>query len=181
MTQSRTSIFSLQERVTNADTVIMSEHAAIHDGVAYSAALVFDLVAAGVSYMEMVTPVTGYVHFRPETIETSGPLILAQLIEAPTLTTGSTAVVPLNRRRLGTPNVSSLVLKSDPTAVSGGAIIDQTLVGGTSGKSAGGGSASNNAEWVLKQDTVYAVKVTNSGTETATINIKAVWYEEDDA
>lgn len=169
------------ERVTNGQRSISTDHANIHAGISYSFPTKFTIAAAGIAYLEFQTPVKGYVHFKPMNFSADGPKILVQLYEAPTLTPGSVQVVQ-NRRRLGTPPTASSVVRINPTGVSGGTLLDQDYIGGgvgIGGILSSGGNASNDNEWVLAQNTLYLLKLTNNGSSSADVNMKLFWYEED--
>lgn len=169
------------EEVTGGHVAITSDHSNIHKGQAFSVSNKFTIANGASSYLEVIIPADTYVHFKPITMQSDGPKITVQLIEAPTITTGSTGVTPINRRRLGTPAVSVLTVKNNPTSISAGTIVDQDYIGGGSsagGNTVSGGIASNDNEYVLKQATTYVVKVTNGGTGSSDVNIKLFWYEE---
>lgn len=171
---------NLIEEITGSALAISTDHSNIHAGIAYTTTNKFTIAAAGSAYLEMIVPAGAYVHFKPVSMQTDGPKITIQLIEAPALTTGSTAVVPANRRRVATPTVSIVTVKSNPTAVSAGTVLDQDYIGGGTGngQTVTGGNASNDNEWVLKPATTYVLKVTNGGASSADVNIKTFWYEE---
>lgn len=172
---------NLIEEVTGAYRQITTDHGLIHQGKAFSIQNKFTLAAAAIGYLELIIPAGAYVHFKPVSMQSDGPKILIQLIEAPTITTGNSPLVPVNRRRVGTPAVSIVTVKNNPTAVSAGTVLDQDYIGGgtgAGGSTVSGGVAQNDNEWVLKPATTYVVKVTNSGSGSADVNIKTFWYEE---
>lgn len=169
------------EEVTGGRPVITTDHGMIHQGGAFTTATKYTVANAASAYLEIIVPADAYVHFKPITMQSDGPKILVQLIEAPTITTGLTGVTPVNRRRIGTPTPSLVTFHSNPTGVSGGTIIDQDYIGGgtgAGGSSVSGGMATNDNEWVLKQATTYVVKIANNGTAPADVNLKTFHYEE---
>lgn len=169
------------ENITGGMKNISTDHALIHGGQAFTAVNKFTVANAASAYLEIIVPAGAYVHFKPISMQSDGPKITIQLIEAPTITTGSTAVTPVNRRRIGTPTASLLTVKNNPTAVSGGTILDQDYIGGgtgAGGSTTSGGNAANDNEWVLKPATTYVIKVSNGGTAPSDINVKTFWYEE---
>lgn len=171
------------ERVTHGKKVITTDHGNIHAGIAFGYATKFTVAAGASAYLEVLTPATGYVHWKPTAIQTDGPKILVQLIEAPTTTPG-TVVASSNRRRVGTPPVSTVIVRTNPTGVSGGTVIDQDYVGGGTGaglSSVTGGIASNDNEWVLAQNTLYVIKVTNGGSASTDVGVKIFYYIEPSA
>lgn len=175
------SIVNPVEEVTGGYKSITTDHAAIHGGIAFTVAHKFTIAAAGSAYLEFIVPAGAYVHFKPVAMQTDAPKVLVQVIEAPTVTPGTTGKTPMNRRRIGTPTVSVVTVHTDPTGVSGGTVIDQDYIGGgtgAGGSSVSGGMGINENEWVLNPATTYLVKVTNGGSGSADVNIKLFWYEE---
>ena len=171
---------NLIEEVTGAYRSVTTDHDLIHQGKAFTTVNKFTIASAASAYLEMIIPAGAYVHFKPVAMQSDGPKITIQLIEAPTITTGSTAVTPANRRRIGTPAISTVTVKSNPTGVSGGTVLDQDYIGGGTGnaQTTSGGASQNDNEWVLKAGTTYVIKVTNGGSGSADVNIKTFWYEE---
>lgn len=176
--------FLEHERVTHGKKNISSDHAYIHEGYAFSYCHLFTIAAGAQAFLEILTPPAGtYIHFKPVSIQTDGPKILVQLVEAPTVGTPGTPVVPLNRRRVGTPSVATTVMRVGPASVSGGVVLDQFYVGGGTGSGANavsGGSASADNEWVLAPDTLYHLEITNNGSASAGVNLMTFFYEEGD-
>ena len=113
------------------------------------------------------------------------------LLEAPTWTTGSGTQQPIyNRKRLAGMTASVLLEDTTSTFVANGAMVRNpgSLAGGTSieqyytfGKKdkIGGGGHHSDDEWILKPDTLYALRFTadeNSNGGQIMLN----WYEHTD-
>ena len=169
--------------ITNGVKQINTDHTHIHDGEAFS----FDYKATNVANganvdIQLKTGDTKYVHFKPFIITSDSPNINIQLIEAPTITDGTTPVTLINRNRVQG-NEFDTTAFSDPSAISGGTVIQSQFIGGGSGgfgfsATASGGSANNDNEFVLAQSTDYLIRVTNNSGDTANILISVFGYEE---
>ena len=91
--------------------------------------------------------------------------------------TGGSAITPRNANR-NSSNESVATVVSDPTVSIGSGIgLGYIVIG--SGKSSGG-NAESGYEWVLKENTTYALIVTNRTTSANEINIRLSWYEHTD-
>jgi len=167
-----------RERVTGATRVIMSDHANIHDGEGYNASVYAEGVADNAYVqIEFKTPEAPYIHMKSITVNSEG-LGLFEVLEAPTLTTGNTAIVTRNLRRVAPVTVSGAVLKSDPTSISAGTLIRSYFTG--AGKDTGG-PTNLDTEIVLERNTTYLFRVQNLGGSAKALSLYLFWYEEDGA
>lgn len=170
------------ESFTTGVPVINTDHEAIHLGFGYSASVYAEAIADdGLRLLELVTPAasSGYVHLKAYKPWSEGGVAKFEIVEAPTLTTGSTALVPLNRKRTGTPGTSAVVLKTDPTSISAGTVIEGPTAFGGGGAGAGvGGNFSNDQEIVLKPSTTYLFRLTNLAGAAKAMGLWIFWYEE---
>lgn len=154
--------------------IISNEHNRIHGGSLFTAQVVSAALGAAASlYIEMNVPEGIEVHVKGITFY-NGDDGEYELIEAPTLTTGTTPLVSLNRNRKA-PNLSNLVLKSDPTTISGGTLLDNVFFKGTN--QSPGILLVDDLEWVLKEDEVYLFRLTNNGASSEQALLKINWYE----
>lgn len=172
-----------REAITGAVPVINTDHEAIHLKWGYSASVYAEAVADdGVIMIEFKTPpaTSGRtVHLKNYRAWCEGGLAKFDITEAPTLTTGLTAIVPGNRNRVGTPETSASTLKSNPTSISAGTVIEGPVAFGGGG--AGGGSAGNastDQEIVLAVNTTYLIRVTNLAGAAKALGLWIYWYEE---
>ena len=169
----------------NSLTSITHLHREIHEGNAYKIALLSSTyVNAEVVYIQMNTSTSYYIHAKQIITNITNGNITTKLYEAPsTMTTGSAALTAQNKHR-GSTNVTSMDIFSDPTTVEStdGNIIDQFVVGGTSGGGpqglAGNGSVSQEDEWLLDLDSTYVFELTISTTGAPIVSSGIVWYEE---
>lgn len=154
-----------------AITAISNLHMHIHKGEAFSINL--KAASAGELVVQLKTG-TGRTHLKATKIYTSGVLAEFTILEAPTVTDGTTAIAPLNRKR-DSDNTSSVLAFSDPADIVGGVEIDSDYIGSDGIPSQGGGDDSSVLEWMLKPSTDYIIKLDDSGTER--LQMKLVWYE----
>lgn len=169
-----------QDQESKALKVITNDHADIHANISFAVANKYTIANGTSAYLELKTPVAGYVNLKPIATQSDGPKILVQLLEAPVFTTGVTPLTPVARKRIS-PAVSATVIKSNPTAVSAGTGIDLDYIGGGSaagGSGGSGGDIDSNSEWILARNTTYIVKITNNGPAPADVNVKLFWYEQ---
>lgn len=158
---------------TNTVVTIDNTHHEIHDGMHYTFCDLNTIALASSKYYRIVTPNTSKrIHFS-FTVVADGA-IEAYLFESPTVTVDGTDVTSLikNNERNST-NVTSITLFEDPTITADGTPLLITILG--SGGKTGGDSRSEN-EFVLKQNTVYAVKVTTLAANIKNV-IRLYWYE----
>ena len=172
------------ERVTLASATITTDHAAIHDGIAYTVSNKMDIASAKVGGLEITVPEGTYCHFKPASFSCSGGPMIVAFLEDYTFVGGS--AIPSNNRKRTSTKTATVTVKgsTDVTAVSGTTPLNlQTLL--LSGNSTAGklGSAATLAdEWVLKAGN-YLVAISNATSPgvTVTVAYDLFWYEEDGA
>lgn len=173
------------ERVTLGLPVIDTNHAQIHAGNAYSLSGVFTIPGGATKDITVYVPPGTYVHYQATDISTNGGnTINAYLYEDITIISGGTAITPVNRRRLGTPQPSQLTVLEDPTiqALTTELLADRWYFPKSSTNQIQNSiSKSDTNEWVLKQDCTYLFRIVNSATDTVVVNFRPFWYEEDSA
>lgn len=159
---------------TEALSVIEYEHHRIHEGSFYRACFQKDVPNGGTAILALTTvDTTKWVHLmRLVSSELESEVVL---YENPTSITGGAPLTPLNVNR-NSVNTSDSIIVSDPTVNLVGAIeICRAVIG--SGRSIGGSHVPKD-EWVLKQNTIYLIIVTNQAVGAANeTNIHLTWYE----
>jgi len=167
-----------QETLTGYSAVIDSDHAYIHDGIAYTAIIDLGTISAATK-IGFTTPTVAsgkYVHWRPIGLQTSADYVKFELYEGDSFT-GGTAASVINRNRLSSNTTGMQNFDSGVTVTPAGTVIQHGGVG-TSGnpatRSGGGGSAAE--EIVLKQNTDYVVQITPDGSTDVVMEL--FWYEE---
>ena len=131
-------------------------------------------VANGTSvYFEFKTPVKAKgkaIHLNHIELYLGGKTTI-EVLEAPGLTTGETAVVPTQCNRLSATILSDCVLKSNPTLVVNGTVIAKHVY------SAGFNKLPD--DLVLEQNTTYVIKLTNGSGGAIDIDLFLKWLEDD--
>lgn len=169
------------DEFTGSLGVMTSDHNAIHIGLGYSVSTFTEGVADdGYVYLELITPNTAnrYIHLKKWEGWTEGGIAMIEVVESPTLTTGLTAVTPQNRRRTGTVPSTAVSVKSNPTGISGGTVIDSKVFGGGGAGGGFGGNTDNDNELVLGVNKTYLVRVRNLAGSAKALGIWLFWYEE---
>lgn len=169
------------ERVTGGVKMINTDHAAIHEGMAFTVSNKMDVASAQVGGLEITVPAGAYCHFKPASFSVSaGPIIVA-FLEDYTFVGGS-AIPSANRKRTSAATATVTVKGlANISAVAGAAPLNlQTIL--LSGNTTAGrlGAAQSLAdEWVLKEGK-YLIAITNATNPgaTATVAYDLFWYEE---
>ena len=124
-------------------------------------------------YFQMKTnnKATMLVHFE---VSSSAEPLKVTLLEAPTMTNGTTAVTAYNMKRDSLSTAATLFY-SDPTYASGGTPVNIHLV--TAGKG-GGAITAESGVWILKTSTNYLVKVEQLTNQATVVAYNAVLSED---
>lgn len=112
--------------------ILTLEHAAIHDGKGFwlwQEDLDFDI--AGPLLFDILTPATPHIHLKTVEVYHSATSALLEIIEAPTITPGTTPVPIYNLDR-NSAEASGVAVFSDPSGISGGTtLLSATLLPGS--------------------------------------------------
>lgn len=172
------SLFGKVNVSRGALVTIGNAHRHIHDSKAWSARL-FNaaLAASAYLYIQINIPADydANVNLKETNIYTTGTLATFTLTEAPTVTDGTTLIVPRNRNRKK-PDASGLILFSDPTGISGGTELDSYAIG-TGSNPSSGGLGEEEIEWELAPGTKYILQLQNNDVGVQTLYMRAFWYE----
>lgn len=180
------SIRSAVETVTGAQPSITVDHSHIHAGIGYTVANKMDIASSKVGGIMISIPAGGYCHFKPASFSCTGGPVYISLLEDYSFTGGSN-FPPVNRRRVGTPNVSAIAVSvlADITAIAGASpmSLDMVVLAGTSVNGKLGSSSRAAEEWVLKPGKNYVIAITNATSPGVgiTVGYELFWYEEGDA
>lgn len=168
-----------KDRFTDGKRIITTDHSYIHDGIAFSVTGIFTSVANGatVNYaFKTPTVASGkYIHLKYKEIQSIGNKTKVDFYEKPTnAPTNGSDVAVVNRRRVGTPAVSSMqAFKSAMTLdLTGATTLDSEQFATSVPRTL-------DLECVLKPDTWYIRQFTNSSGSAADISFFEFWYEED--
>ena len=158
-------------------SMLDQEHAMIHQSRGFTAAARTTIANGGgvVDFLGIVPPGV-FPHFRHITVALDGGPFDIDFYEAPTVSANGTPVSAYNNNRNSIVG-SQLLVFSAPTILTVGTLLEPILIPGTKQSGSLGSDASN--EWILKQDTLYLIRITNNtasgGTSRAAINM--FWYE----
>lgn len=113
-------------------------------------------------------------HFHGFDISVSAGPVTIELIEAPEVTVSGSTVPSFNKNRNST-NIADMEVKAGATVTDGTGISINAIhdVGG--GAHTVGGQGSINSGWILKPNTVYAIKIT-TGTIVGGISYAASFF-----
>jgi hypothetical protein len=159
----------------SALTIQSTEHGRIHAGEMFTAGVNnAALGAAGFLYIQLNVAAGFEVHAKA--VEFYNSLAATfDLLEAPTVTDGVTALVPFNRDRTSTKAPNSLLF-SNPTSITPTTILEALNFTGSLLNNIG--PQNNDLEWILKPSTKYIFRLQNNGGGAATAFMKIHFYEE---
>jgi len=104
--------------------------------------------------------------------------ILIELLEAPTVTANGTAITPANTNR-EIVNIATSNIYVDPTITTQGTqLFAKKVLSIGAGAHTAEGIALDSLEWVLKADTNYAIKITNSSDISVDFAVVFNFYEK---
>lgn len=142
-------------------------------GKVYELSYTATLGGNATTYFQMKTASKPVMLIHLEISSSSEPLKVS-LLEAPTMTNGTTAVASYNMNRSKLTTATTLFY-SDPTYTSGGTTVNIHLV--TAGKGGGAITAEAGA-WILKTATNYLIKVEQLTNQATTVAYNAVFSED---
>ena len=172
-----------EERVTHSPKIIDTDHAYIHDGIAFDAW--FNGSIASTYHIQLSTPSTKYIHLRPSGINIAGGSATFRVFVTGTGTTspvsGGSTFTPVNRKYTST-NASQVTFNTGINTSSTAAYslkYESYIFGGSGAGSRVGGAVSKGLEWILEPARDYVFTITPSS--EMSIGINMFWYEEFDA
>ncbi len=176
--------FTQIDATDGAYKVIDHEHALIHKGILFSLCQSNPAIANnGEILYQFKTPADGTVDIHLKDLKVwlvDNPWEI-ELIEAPTVTDGTSQLTPINRNRKSS-NTSQLTVYSDPTNISGGTVLGSCLAGGGSGigQADSGGVDGFTLEYELMPSTDYVLRVKNTSGTVNPGSVQVFWYEAED-
>lgn len=125
-------------------------------------------------YMELITPATGLFRISNVIASMSEVPGILTLVEAPTITDGNAAIAAIHRNR-NLAQVPTLVMYSNPTAISGGTQIARQIIGGAGAQ---GITVKMEPDFIiLKNSTKYLIALLNSSGGAAYAQLTLTWAE----
>lgn len=91
---------------------------------------------------------------------------------------GGTPVTAWNMNRPSA-NVATMSVLHTPAVIGAGTLVYNAMLPGGRGPNAAGGTARQGTEWILKQNTVYLLRLFNRSGNSQPTSIVVQWYEED--
>ena len=171
---------------TGAILTVDTVHHEVHEGEMFHTEHTFASVnnSASVDVL-FVTGADVETHATWEVM--AGGQVTVYLYEAPTLTEVEsvpqvgTAVTAYNMKRSSANAPDSDYYYTPTVSATGSTVLinGRILPGGTSPTTRVGGGIRNNTEWILKKNTRYLLRVTNTSGGTIAINTVLEWYEEE--
>ena len=166
------------EAYTGYIGVIGSDHAYIHQGLAFTSIINTGSISS-IYKISFKTPSVAdslWVHWRPTGVTSSADYVELEIYEGDAFT-GGTSVTPINRNRNSTTSSAMQAFYKGTTVTLAGTIVESAGVGSAGGFfSSSGGAASADQELVLKANTNYTIAITPAGTTTCIFEL--FWYEE---
>ncbi len=173
-----------EERVTQTPKMIDTDHAYVHEGIAFDA---WDVATVnGRRVYGLQTPPEKYLHFRPAHLSIAGNMARFRLYQCATGSaapiSGGSTFAPVNRNHVSS-TISEVVFRVGAVTSSTGDYLEKysTKVFGGSGpgQSRTGVSKGEPLEWVLRPGRQYAITVNTTVNTEYGLNL--FWYEEDSA
>ena len=134
-------------------------------GKCYSLSFSASVTAAGILYLQIKTG-SKQCSIMDWHVSGIGQPLTVEAIENPTLTNGTTPVVPYNMNRNSSATATTLFY-SNPSSISSGTVIFIEAIASEKGS---GGSVASEHVWTLKTNEDYLWKITNVGNNTATVS-----------
>lgn len=169
------SIFQPVEAISGARKIIAPEHEAIHSGVHFTATHNVTVGTATAVTVLIQTPASSedkHIHFVCDVQTNKGATWT--LSEAPNASGGTTLVALNNDRNSSISNPATLT--HTVTYVSSGTILE-THISGSAGtpQSKTGGAAEVRNEWILKEGTLYLIRVVAEESDTK-VSVGILYY-----
>lgn len=153
-------------------TPYLSQH--MYDGELYTLTTLVTIAAgASLNLQNKVGNRIFHTIAREHSFEGGGPITVT-VTEAPTVTDGTIAITAVNMNRLST-KMHTAQFFVDPTAISGGILLDTLYLPATGPNSTG--FAGEGAERNLKPNTDYMLTATNSGSQDSTFWTRVIFFE----
>lgn len=161
------------ETTTNSLKTITYSHAELHGGDHFVTRQYETLAKNGVRDILIITPdTTRWAHFTMAA-ESSSSVVVAEFFEGATVSANGTLDGGFNRNRNSVKTNTTLIY-DNPTITTPGTSLYSAYIG--SGKGIGGGSR-DTEEIMLKQNTIYLLRLTEQNIVATTVTWTLDWYE----
>lgn len=150
------------------------ENSAVHAGISFTYAGAAQIAALGHAYFHGKT---GNIvsHLMGFFVKTDAAPVTVEFFEAPTITNDGTPQTPIARNRIAS-NECLMQVFAAPTVTADGT---QLLIGKILGDKQTVSSSNLDGEWILKKNTSYIFKITNTTNQTINVGAGFNWIEAD--
>jgi len=149
---------------------------AIHNGEHYYYSDYHDIVQNTVDEHLIITPnTTAWAHMSFEISSSAGQVII-ELSEGATVSSNGTPESIFNRNRNFAANNTTLIY-SAPTVLTQGTVIGAAKFGVGDKKITAGEISTSESEMVMKQNTIYLLRITELNIANTTVNLSIDWHE----
>lgn len=166
-------LFYPVDQFSGCRKILDTEHATIHDGIHFTA-IYTETVSTTVVTVLISTPASStnkYIHFLCG-VETD-KAVSWTFSEAPNAS-GGTSIVSYNNNRTSS-ITDPVTLTSGVTYVSSGTVLETHIMGSNNPTTKLGGNTNSRNEWLLKQNTLYLIRVVPT-TAASIINVILPYY-----
>ena len=172
------------ESVTKGIRIINSDHGQHHLGNGYKGYIDLATLASSASLEYCLTTSENvYVHSKNWTIQAMDSSVKVEILTGATVSSNEGTAVSLSNTNNITTNTASTTIKASPTYTGGSTWHMFACFADSTNQVVGIGHAttSENDELVLKPDTEYIIKITNTGASTVSAGLVTIFfYEEED-
>lgn len=173
------SVYIRADASTHSIQTVDYAHHEIHSGSHYFYASHHDVAKAGSIDHLIITPdTTKWAHMIIAVSSTAGQ-VHVELFEDATVSANGTLEPTMNRNRNVADNNTTEIYET-PTVTTTGTVIDSSSFGTNNKNTSVGGGERGNNEIVLKQNSIYLFRVTETNVAATTVNILFDWYEHTD-
>ena len=161
---------------TSALLSIDYAHHEIHSGSHYFYQSHHDMAKNSVNDHLIITPDTDKYSHMVFLVNSSAGQIHVEISEGATYSSIGTLEVPRNRNR-NFPDAAGTLIYETPTITGQGTVLISGKYGIDDKKLSSGGTGRGDSEIVLKRNTVYLFRVTETNIDNTVLNITLDWYE----
>lgn len=150
----------------------------IHSGVAFDVSGYTASLANGSSLIFLGKTGAKQVHFHGFNIVTSAGLATIEFFEGTTVSANGTAVSTPNKNRNSTTTATMQVYSGSTVTSNGTLLASRHILSVGGGAHIEGGEANVSSEWLLKPNTNYMFKITNSSGSAIALSASFYFYEK---
>jgi hypothetical protein len=163
------------DSTTNATNTVDYAHHEIHAGSTFKVPVCDQLLADDGTLNIMVTTpnTTKWGHMIWDA--SCGGNAVVRLTKNPT-TSGGSSFTPINKN-MNSATASTVTVKTGVTVTDDGTVLDCKIVPGGTGGNASGGGAEVRDEWIMEQNQIVLLQVSNIAGSAKPTSLAMEWYE----